>query len=65
MPAGSVISGSPAFEARDWLRAVTTFPKIPALLKTLRQLESRVAELERERGARPGDARTGHNPVAS
>ena len=63
--AGSVISGSPAFDAKDWLRAVTTFPKIPALLRAMRQLESRVAELERERGARPGDTPTGHNPVAS
>jgi UDP-3-O-[3-hydroxymyristoyl] glucosamine N-acyltransferase len=46
VPAGSVISGSPAFEAREWLRAITSFPKLPDLLRTMRQLEKRVAELE-------------------
>ncbi len=44
--AGTVLSGSPAFDSRDWLRAVTTFPKLPELLKTVRQLEKRIAELE-------------------
>jgi UDP-3-O-[3-hydroxymyristoyl] glucosamine N-acyltransferase len=45
--AGSVMSGSPAFEAREWLRSITAFPKLPDLLKTVRQLEKRVAELEK------------------
>lgn len=44
--AGAVMSGSPAFEARDWLRAITAFPKLPDLLKTIRQLEKRVKDLE-------------------
>src|SRR5579871_307865 len=44
--AGSVISGSPAFEAREWLRAITAFPKLPDLLKTVRQLEKRLERLE-------------------
>src|SRR5579884_2380657 len=44
---GAVMSGSPAFDARDWLRAVTAFPKLPDLLRTMRQLEKRVEELER------------------
>jgi len=44
--AGSVMSGSPAFDAREWLRAITAFPKLPVLLRTMRQLEKRVAELE-------------------
>jgi UDP-3-O-[3-hydroxymyristoyl] glucosamine N-acyltransferase len=44
--AGSVISGSPAFEAREWLRAITTFPKLPDFVRSMRQLEKRVAELE-------------------
>jgi UDP-3-O-[3-hydroxymyristoyl] glucosamine N-acyltransferase len=38
---GAVVSGSPAFAARDWLRAITAFPKLPDLLKTVRQLEKR------------------------
>lgn len=45
--AGSVVSGSPAFEAGDWRRAITAFPRLPEILKTVRRLEKRVAELER------------------
>ncbi len=45
---GAVMSGSPAFEAREWLRAITAFPKLPDVLKTMRQLEKRVAELEKK-----------------
>jgi len=44
--AGAVMSGSPAFDAKDWLRAITAFPKLPVLLRTMRELEKRVAELE-------------------
>jgi UDP-3-O-[3-hydroxymyristoyl] glucosamine N-acyltransferase len=47
--AGAVMSGSPAFEAREWLRAVTAFPKLPELLKTMRQLEKRLAAVEQGR----------------
>ncbi len=46
VPAGSAVSGSPAFEAREWLRAITAFPKLPELLKTMRQLERRIQQLE-------------------
>ena len=45
--ARSRISGSPAFEAREWLRAVTAFPKLPELLKTVRELKKTVEELKR------------------
>lgn len=41
VPAGAVMSGSPAFEAREWLRAITAFPKLPEILKRLRELEKR------------------------
>ncbi|MGJ5815906.1 UDP-3-O-(3-hydroxymyristoyl)glucosamine N-acyltransferase [Paludibaculum fermentans] len=44
--AGSIVSGSPAFDAGDWRRAITAYPKLPELLKTVRQLEKRVKELE-------------------
>ncbi len=43
---GAVMSGSPAFDARLWRRAVTAFEKLPELLKTVRQLERRVHLLE-------------------
>jgi UDP-3-O-[3-hydroxymyristoyl] glucosamine N-acyltransferase len=45
-PAGR-ISGSPAFAAGEWLRAVTAFPKLPDLLKTVRELKKKVEELEK------------------
>ena len=43
---GQVLSGSPAYDARIWLRTITTLPKLPDMWKTMRQLEKRVAELE-------------------
>ena len=45
---GAVVSGSPAFDAATWRRAVTAFPKLPDLLKTVRDLAKRVGELERK-----------------
>lgn len=47
IPAGAVVSGSPAFDSKEWLRAVTAFPKLPDLLRTVRQLEKRIETLER------------------
>jgi UDP-3-O-[3-hydroxymyristoyl] glucosamine N-acyltransferase len=44
--AGARVSGSPAFEAGDWLRAITAFQKLPEMLKTLRELKKRVDQLE-------------------
>jgi UDP-3-O-[3-hydroxymyristoyl] glucosamine N-acyltransferase len=46
VPAGSRISGSPAFDSKEWLRAITAFQKLPEILRSMRQLEKRVAELE-------------------
>jgi UDP-3-O-[3-hydroxymyristoyl] glucosamine N-acyltransferase len=48
--AGSVVSGSPAFDAREWLRAVTAFPKLADLMKTVRELKKRVEQLENTKG---------------
>jgi UDP-3-O-[3-hydroxymyristoyl] glucosamine N-acyltransferase len=48
--AGSCISGSPAFDSKDWLRSVTVFPRLPELLRAMRQLERRVKDLEASRG---------------
>jgi UDP-3-O-[3-hydroxymyristoyl] glucosamine N-acyltransferase len=44
--AGATVAGSPAFDAAIWRRAVTAFPKLPEMLRQLRQMERRVAELE-------------------
>jgi UDP-3-O-[3-hydroxymyristoyl] glucosamine N-acyltransferase len=47
------ISGSPAFSAGEWLRAITAFPKLPDLLKTVRELKKRVAELDKHVESKP------------
>ncbi len=43
---GEIISGSPAFPHREWLRAQALFPKLPEIRKGLSALEKRVANLE-------------------
>jgi UDP-3-O-[3-hydroxymyristoyl] glucosamine N-acyltransferase len=48
--AGARISGSPAFAANEWLRAITAFPRLPELLETMRALKKRVEELEKNAG---------------
>ncbi|WP_180538680.1 UDP-3-O-(3-hydroxymyristoyl)glucosamine N-acyltransferase [Nevskia soli] len=44
--AGSVVSGSPAFDRGLWLRAITAFPKLPELLRAVRELKRRLDGLE-------------------
>ena len=46
VPAGAKMSGSPAFAAGEWLRAITAFPRIPELMKAIRDLTKRVDKLE-------------------
>jgi UDP-3-O-[3-hydroxymyristoyl] glucosamine N-acyltransferase len=43
---GDIVSGSPAFDSRTWLRASAAYSRLPELLRTVRALERRVAELE-------------------
>jgi UDP-3-O-[3-hydroxymyristoyl] glucosamine N-acyltransferase len=43
VPAGKMISGSPGFENRIWLRAVAIFQRLPEILKRLDRVEKRVA----------------------
>ena len=43
---GSVISGSPAYDSREWLRTITALPRLPELLRTVRQLTKRLEKLE-------------------
>jgi len=47
VPKGARISGSPAFAANEWLRTITAFPKLPDILKTVREIKKRVEELEK------------------
>lgn len=46
VPEDTVVAGSPAFEAREWLRATTAFSRLPATLRTVRELERRLSALE-------------------
>jgi len=48
VPEGTVISGSPAFDSRVWLRASAAYSRLPEMLRTIRALERRVAELEKQ-----------------
>ena len=43
---GSFISGYPAIDNRDWLKASAIFRKLPELRKTVADLERRLAQLE-------------------
>jgi UDP-3-O-[3-hydroxymyristoyl] glucosamine N-acyltransferase len=49
IPAGKMISGSPGFDNRVWLRAVSIFQRLPELLKRLDRLEKKVASKEPDR----------------
>jgi UDP-3-O-[3-hydroxymyristoyl] glucosamine N-acyltransferase len=46
IPAGKVISGSPGFDNRVWLRAVSIFQRLPELLKRLDRVEKKLAASE-------------------
>ena len=39
VPAGKMLSGSPAFDNRTWLRAVTVFQRLPEMLRRISNLE--------------------------
>jgi UDP-3-O-[3-hydroxymyristoyl] glucosamine N-acyltransferase len=39
------VSGSPAFEAGEWLRAITAFQKLPEILRTVRELKKKIEQL--------------------
>lgn len=41
IPPGSMVSGSPAFDHKQWLRAVSIFNKLPELARAVRNLTAR------------------------
>jgi UDP-3-O-[3-hydroxymyristoyl] glucosamine N-acyltransferase len=43
IPAGKMISGSPGFDNRIWLRAVLIFQRLPEMLKRLDRVEKKLA----------------------
>ena len=44
--AGAFISGYPAIENRDWLKASAVFRRLPELKRTIADLERRLAQIE-------------------
>ncbi len=56
VPEGGIVSGSPAFDSREWLRASASFSRLPEMLRMLRSLEKRVKELEAAQKSSSGAA---------
>jgi UDP-3-O-[3-hydroxymyristoyl] glucosamine N-acyltransferase len=52
--AGAIMSGSPAFDAATWRRAVASFPKLPALIRSVRKLENELQHTPAE-GEKPAE----------
>jgi UDP-3-O-[3-hydroxymyristoyl] glucosamine N-acyltransferase len=46
VPAGKMVSGSPAFDNKQWLRAVAAFERLPEILKSVRRLTAEVEKLK-------------------
>jgi UDP-3-O-[3-hydroxymyristoyl] glucosamine N-acyltransferase len=51
IPPGKIISGSPGFDNRVWLRAVLLFQRLPELAKRLDRVEKKLVALEPVEGA--------------
>ncbi len=51
IPAGALVSGSPAFENAAWLRSVAAFPKLPYLVRKVRELEREILALKNRPGS--------------
>jgi len=54
IPAGSMVSGSPAFDNRQWLRATAIFGKLPQLQMKVRELAQRLEEVAKRAGSPEG-----------
>jgi UDP-3-O-[3-hydroxymyristoyl] glucosamine N-acyltransferase len=48
VPDGKVISGIPAFDNKDWLRSTAAFRRLGEMQRTIRELERKISELEKE-----------------
>jgi UDP-3-O-[3-hydroxymyristoyl] glucosamine N-acyltransferase len=49
VPEGATYTGYPAMPHREWLRTMAALPRVPDLIKLVRKLEKRIAELEQDR----------------
>jgi len=59
VPPGKMISGSPGFDNRTWLRAVTIFQRLPELLKRLDRVEKALAKQLSGSETAPPDVESG------
>lgn len=50
VPSGAILTGTPAIDHHHWRRVQSCIPKLPELIKKLRQLEQRIATLEKGEG---------------
>ena len=55
IPAGKMVSGSPGFDNRSWLRAVTIFQRLPEMMKRLDRVEKKLAAQSSVEGAADTD----------
>jgi UDP-3-O-[3-hydroxymyristoyl] glucosamine N-acyltransferase len=63
VPPGKIISGSPGFDNRIWLRAVTIFQRLPELLKRLDRVEKNLAaQTASQRSPEPRNPNEKGNP---
>jgi UDP-3-O-[3-hydroxymyristoyl] glucosamine N-acyltransferase len=46
IPSGAVLSGSPAMNNSVWLRTMVALPRLPAIIRKLRELEKEMARLQ-------------------
>jgi UDP-3-O-[3-hydroxymyristoyl] glucosamine N-acyltransferase len=59
VPAGSIISGYPAIDNRQWLRSSAIFARLPDLQREVRRLRTRLEALEAALEAAPDDSPAG------
>ncbi len=64
VPAGKMISGSPGFDNRIWLRATAIFQRLPEMLRRLDRLEKRVEAAHPPKRSTNGapDSESGEEP---
>ncbi|MGA2216534.1 MAG: UDP-3-O-(3-hydroxymyristoyl)glucosamine N-acyltransferase [Terracidiphilus sp.] len=55
VPPGKTLSGSPGFDNRIWLRAVTIFQRLPELLKRIDRLEKKLSAQLSSEGEQTGN----------
>jgi len=51
IPPGSVLSGSPGFDNRQWLRVTAIMPRLPELIRQLQRLVRRMEKMEAQQGS--------------